>query len=253
MEWDVCAYNKMLTFQVEISRNMELSLIHNKCFLQACTVLDIGCGNGYFTSMLADQYPDKQFVAFDTDKELISYAQNHNARSNITYINAEYVNFTPVDLFDAVIARLVVHIIPDRIDFFNWIYSRLRPNGALFIIDADDDNFNIYPKPEILCSLDKQTNEKINQTGARDTKRIIKDELSACGFLEEKFFTFSPNSITTDKSLFFRYMVYVMKIETGEKLQPEAYQELFEWYDNDDSFVQYGLYFGQYIKEGMSQ
>jgi 2-polyprenyl-3-methyl-5-hydroxy-6-metoxy-1,4-benzoquinol methylase len=239
----------MLTFQVAISRDVELPLIQNEHILRAHFILDVGCGNGCFTTVLADKYLDKQFVAIDTNSELISFARQHYSRKNITYVVAGYSDFESADLFDVVVARLVVHIIPDRSDFFRWVHSKLRKHGAFFVIDADDDNFNIYPKPPILCLLDEQTNEKINQVGARDTKEVIKEELLACNFRAERFFTLSPNSIMVDKSIFFRYMVYVMKIEKGENLPIEAYKELFEWYDDSDSFVQYGLYFGLYLKE----
>lgn len=249
MDWDSVAYDKMLTYQVDINRAVELPLFKNEYVRRAVSVLDIGCGNGYFTAMLADQYPDKRFVAVDGDAGLISFAKKNNPRKNITYVNTMHCEFQPDTLFDVVIARLLVHIIPDRSDFFRWVSEKLQPEGAFIVVDADDDNFSIYPEPPTLRALDRQTNDKINHIGKRDTKSIVAGELRSCGFHENRFFTFSPNSLTVDKSLFFKYLIYVMKIERGDDLPAEAYKELFEWYDNEDSFVQYGLYFGLYTKE----
>lgn len=249
MEWDVKAYDKMLTFQVEINKEVEMFLVQNKFFLMADSILDVGCGNGYFTAALADMYPQKQFVAIDSSKELYEFATRNNSRQNITYIHADYSELKLQKLYDFVITRLVVHIIPDRINFFQWVYERLRLGGAFCVIDADDDNYSVYPEMPIFSSLEDQTNDKINHVGARDTKNIVQSEICTCGFKKDRFFTFSPNSITVDKSLIMRYMLYVMRIEKGNQLPLEAYKELLEWYDNDDAFFQYGLYFGLFLKE----
>lgn len=249
MEWDVDAYKNMLTLQVKISADIELALLKDRHLSKAQDVLDIGCGNGCFTAALSDQYPDKQFVGIDVDSELVAFAKTNYCRQNIQYFIESYTNHTGTG-YDVIIARLLVHIIPDRMSFFRWVHSKLNGNGTLIIIDADDENFSIYPKPKLLYELDQITNEKIEQIGKRNTKSVVRDELSACNFKEIRFHTISPNSMTVDKALFLRYMHYVMKIELGDQLPLSSYKELFDWFNDDDSFVQYGLYFGLYLKGG---
>lgn len=249
MDWNTEAYDKMLTYQVEINRKIEMPLVNNEHLLRANTILDIGCGNGYFVHQIASQYPEKEFVAIDIDSSMVEYAHTHNSCKNITYHNKSYEEFSTETMFDVIIARLIVHIIPECRDFFQWIYSHLSYGGALIIIDADDDNYSVYPELPYFSAMEKRTNDKINNIGMRDTKAIVREELAECGFKEDRFFTYSPNSISVDKSLFYRYMVYVVRIEIGDEMPAEAYEELFEWYVDENSFIQYGLYFGLYLKE----
>lgn len=249
MDWNINAYDTMLAFQVKINEKIEKPLVFNQNFEKANLILDIGCGNGCFTAEIADRYPDKQIWAIDCDKDLISIAKKKYQRHNITYLNTDYLDFKTEILFDIIITRLVVHIIPDRMEFFHWIYNHLQMDGTLIVIDADDDNFCLFPNLPIFRSLDEQTNEKINNIGQRNTKCTIRSELSNCNFGESRFITFAPNSIIVEKALFLRYMLYVMKIEKGDNIPLEAYKELMDWYDNDNSFIQYGLYLGVYTKK----
>lgn len=249
MHWDRDSYNKMLTYQVEINRNIEIPLVNNEYIMEADEILDVGCGNGYFISQLASIHPQKKFVAIDEDSSMIDYAKTDNHLDNILYYNVSYNDFNYEKLFDVIIVRLVVHIVDDHKKFFAWIHNHLSIGGALIIIDADDENYSVYPELPYFSSMEKKTNDTINKIGMRDTKAIVRKELIESGFNEDRFFTYSPNSILVDKALFYRYMIYVVRIEKGNEMPEEAYKELYEWYENENSFIQYGLYFGLYVKE----
>ena len=243
------AYSKMLELQADITFKYECNLFADEYWKSSKCVADIGCGNGYFTSLLADQFPDKKFVALEPNRELYCIAVQDYARPNITYQQKPYSEYQADKKFDFIIARLVINQLADRLSFIKWAKKSLNSNGALLIIDADDENFSVYPTLTLFSEIEDKTKAHLTSIGGRrDTKQLIVGEALSQGFVQNRFLTLSPNTISTDKSLFYRYMLYTIKFREGEDLSPMAYKELFEWFDNPGSFAQYGLYIALFIK-----
>ena len=49
------------------------------------TVLDMACGCGFGTALMAARHPDKQFVGVDIDPEAIAYARHHYSGENLEF------------------------------------------------------------------------------------------------------------------------------------------------------------------------
>jgi ubiquinone/menaquinone biosynthesis C-methylase UbiE len=239
----------MLSLQADISYEYERYLFKNKYWKKANRVLDVGCGNGYYTSLLAKDYPQKSFCAIDSNEDLINMGKMAVDAKNISFISSNYKNFEQPHLFDFIIARLVVSQLADRAEFFSWLFSLLLSGGGLLLIDADDDSFYVYPELPIFNSIVRRTQKKIDSHGCRNTKRLVSDELYTFGFKQERFITLSSNSLMAEKSLFHQCMLHTLKFEAGDTLPLEAYKELFEWLIDEEAFVQYGIYAGLYYKE----
>jgi ubiquinone/menaquinone biosynthesis C-methylase UbiE len=105
------------------------------------TVLDYGCGNGYFSIPLSKMvdYSGKVF-AVDIQKEMLDKLtvrlQALNI-SNITAIQRGSEKLNLPELVDFAIAVYVVHEIPDKKKFFRDVFDLLKPNGRLMVIEPD--------------------------------------------------------------------------------------------------------------------
>ncbi|MFT3929531.1 MAG: class I SAM-dependent methyltransferase [Spongiibacteraceae bacterium] len=75
-------------------------------------ILDMACGCGYGTALLASQHPDKEFIGVDIDPSAIAYAQTHYSLPNLNYVCANALTFTATDLFDTIISLETIEHLP---------------------------------------------------------------------------------------------------------------------------------------------
>jgi len=105
------------------------------------TVLDFGCGNGYFSIPLSKMVGNSGKVySVDIQKEMLdklSIKLTSLSISNITTVNIGNEKLNLPVLLDFALAVYVVHEIPDKISFFKELFDLLKPKGKLLIIEPD--------------------------------------------------------------------------------------------------------------------
>ena len=97
------------------------------------TVLDLGCGNGYWTKLLAKKY--KKVVGIDNSQNLIQIAKNKRQLSNIEYKLVEIEADFPFnnDSFDLVFSNMVIHYIKNINKLAQELYRIIKPNGLIIL------------------------------------------------------------------------------------------------------------------------
>src|SRR5690606_40138438 len=140
-------------------------------------ILIDGCGTGYELSYLLQRYPDRTFTAIDP-----SFAMLEQARKNLNSIDQQRVQLIQstiqelphLDTFDAALAILVAHFIPnsEKNGFFQAIYQCLKTNGLALTYDL------MQPEEQqdikIMQKLAQQTGLSVVQS----TKMIERDRKS---------------------------------------------------------------------------
>lgn len=105
------------------------------------TVLDYGCGNGYFSIPLSKMVGNSGKVySVDIQKEMLDKLEiklTSLSISNITTVNIGNEKLNLPVLLDFALAVYVVHEIPDKISFFKELFDLLKPKGKLLIIEPD--------------------------------------------------------------------------------------------------------------------
>jgi len=108
---------------------------------EGMTVLDYGCGNGYFSIPLSKMVGDSGKVfAVDIQKEMLDKLSAKILALNISNITAIHSGNDKLKLpvlADFAIAVYVVHEIPDQKKFFMDVLDLLKPNGKLLVIEPD--------------------------------------------------------------------------------------------------------------------
>jgi ubiquinone/menaquinone biosynthesis C-methylase UbiE len=105
--------------------------------VQCKTVLDIGCGTGEFSRLLAQRV--EQVVAIDLSSNMIEVAKQRSSQfSNINFQVADVLRWEfPAEKFDAVVSIATFHHLPvERL--LPTLEAALKPSGKLIILDLLD-------------------------------------------------------------------------------------------------------------------
>ena len=95
------------------------------------SIVDLGCGTGNVTKLLADRWPDADITGIDSSAEMLSgfEAAVPNARFSVSDI-AGWTSDRPVDL---IFSNAALHWLPGHDALFPHLLSQLRPGGTLAV------------------------------------------------------------------------------------------------------------------------
>jgi ubiquinone/menaquinone biosynthesis C-methylase UbiE len=102
-------------------------------------VLDVGCGSGYFTRVIATAVaPDGTAHGVDSSDEAISYARRRTRLANCTFSDgiAEALDW-PDGSYDVVVTSLMIHHLPEELrpQAIGEMFRVLRPGGSFLIAE----------------------------------------------------------------------------------------------------------------------
>jgi trans-aconitate methyltransferase len=107
---------------------------------KAASVLELGCGTGRLTELLAARYADAAITAVDAAPEMIEIARERlaaNASSpKVEFVLSTFEEFRPQDgTFEVIATNLSLHHIVDKAPFYPRMRKWLVPGGFLGLGD----------------------------------------------------------------------------------------------------------------------
>ena len=107
------------------------------------SVLEMGCGEGYGTSLLSAQVTE--ITGLDVDENAVNHAQNKYGSSNckFTWYDGRKIPFQD-NSFDAVISFQVIEHVQDDKNFVAEIYRVLK-NKGIFIVTTPNSTLRLKP------------------------------------------------------------------------------------------------------------
>lgn len=126
------SYDNYAIVQKEVARKLTDIIIQSNDRARLGTILEIGCGTGNFTSLLAEQFPAAKITALDFSSEMIAKAGNKLYSSSIDFICAEGEEFlqnSPAGSFDLVASNGSLQWFTDHEKALRNIARVLRPKG----------------------------------------------------------------------------------------------------------------------------
>lgn len=101
-------------------------------------VLDLGCGTGDVSVLLADRA--SRIIGIDFNKDIIEFATRQNVRPNIQYLCADLHQVSEVSLLlaDGIWSSFAAAYFPDFISVLrDWI-ALLKPKGRIALIEVNN-------------------------------------------------------------------------------------------------------------------
>jgi len=107
---------------------------------EGMTVLDLGCGPGFFSLELARLVGSSgQVIASDLQEAMLKKVESKIEKTELKKIikihKCEEGRIALTRKVDFILAFYMVHEVPYKIEFFNELKSLLSPQGVLFIVE----------------------------------------------------------------------------------------------------------------------
>lgn len=101
-------------------------------------VIDLGCGPGNSTELLAQRWPDAEVIGVDNSPAMIEQAR---ARlPGLRFELADLVSWTPPEDTELLFANAVFQWVPDHLDVLARLLDQLAPGGVLAVQMPDNVN-----------------------------------------------------------------------------------------------------------------
>lgn len=126
---------------VDYAQNSSIQLSHAERFLLNLSlqgdekILDIGCGDGKITALLAKKVPQGIVIGVDPSDSMLTKAEEISA-SNLFFCKGNAEDFLLNDRFDHIIAIHVMHWVKEQEKALKNIYAHLKTKGHVHLIFA---------------------------------------------------------------------------------------------------------------------
>jgi trans-aconitate 2-methyltransferase len=95
-------------------------------------VLDLGCGPGHLTQVLADRWPGARVVGVDSSPEMVERARTR-AGERLSFVLGDVRSWTPDAPVDVLVANALLQWVPGHLDLLPGWVDRLSPGGWLAV------------------------------------------------------------------------------------------------------------------------
>jgi trans-aconitate 2-methyltransferase len=126
-EWDDRQY---LKFADERTRAAVELLARVPLDEVGCAV-DLGCGPGNSTALLAARFPSARLVGVDSSAEMLARARNDHP--NVEWVETDLRRYQPDCAVDLLFANAVMQWVPDHATAIPALLEMVRPGGVLAI------------------------------------------------------------------------------------------------------------------------
>lgn len=94
-------------------------------------IVDLGCGTGRLTRMLADRYPAARVVGIDSSQSMLAEAAR--SQSRVAWELADIGQWKPTQPADLIFSNAALHWLPDHSRLFPRLLCALKAGGVLAV------------------------------------------------------------------------------------------------------------------------
>ncbi|RKN84129.1 class I SAM-dependent methyltransferase [Paenibacillus ginsengarvi] len=222
---------RMLNVTADLFFDTEERLLYRQLFVQRrIKALDLGCGNGAYMAKLAACYPHMEWTGVELDEAMYRQALSRQGH-NMSFVHGSYESLTGCGSYDAVLARLVMLHIPDRLSLARWLAEHTHEGSVVVIVDYDDSRYRPDEKLPLFSELYAKARHALRgKRSFLELKSALLLELRQAGFvsLGTTLYALREESGQTRKALA-EYMRTATEYLLDCPISPERERELNDW------------------------
>jgi trans-aconitate 2-methyltransferase len=100
------------------------------------TAIDLGCGPGNSTEVLAERFPDARITGLDSSDDMLTDARQR--LPNLAFELADIGTWNPAQTYDVILANASLQWLPDHAELYPRLVKRLNPGGTLAVQTPDN-------------------------------------------------------------------------------------------------------------------
>ena len=168
---------------------------------KGATILEVGCGVGAQTVIIADKNPDCKIVSIDISKKSIVQAQQKVQKAGITNVEFRLQDVNELieaqkEMFDHVFICFVLEHMSEPQRVLRALRSIIKPGGTMTVIEGDHGSTFFYPDNSFARKvIEAQVKLQQEKGGNANIGRALYPLLNQAGF---KDIVVSPRQIYVD-------------------------------------------------------
>jgi 2-polyprenyl-3-methyl-5-hydroxy-6-metoxy-1,4-benzoquinol methylase len=250
----------------ELFNPSSMNWLISNCNIQNGTVLDVGCGNGCLTRLIAKTFPSTHVVGVDISEEQIAVSRESASKEMLTNTHWHVCDVFHLDelktlhpeLFDVVHCRFVLSHLPDPLKAVDNMLARLKSGGCL-VIEEIGEKFTFQYPSETLKAMEAwkkmaEWTQSVQHSHQKTVGTLLNyfSKSSAISSWGSKLYDISIDGRV--KKSFFRMgaehaVKKIEQLKVPEKIQDFGYQESATWlqelaeFESNDSLAVVGKNF----------
>ena len=181
---NIDTYNDNAKIQKRMAERL-LSFLDKKEF---SSILEIGCGTGFLTSLLNDDFKFEKYIANDIVPDCEKYIKEINPNIDFIADDIELAVKNSDKKYDLIISNAAFQWVENLESFINLLVSKLNKGGNLLFSTFGPENFrevnfvlgktlpyySIYELDEMLKNYDKKIEQEMHVMAFKTPKDILK-------------------------------------------------------------------------------
>lgn len=126
-QWDPAQYLKFEDYRTRPA----IDLIARTHIPVPGEIVDLGCGTGSVTRLLARQFPDRSIIGVDNSPAMLEKARA--LLPSVRFIESDMATFALPSLAALIFSNAALHWLPDHASLFPALLARVAPGGVLAV------------------------------------------------------------------------------------------------------------------------
>lgn len=175
--------SSVATYDYEITKQV---LLNELALERDDRVLEIGCGPGTWTELIAPQV--RSVTAVDIAAAMIGIAQKRVVSGHVTFWHGDFIQFDDQEAYDSVFCVRVLEYFSDKLQVIQRIATLLKPEGRLVLIAKSTPTLLTLRRNVIEKALPKTFESKNGPPGQRISANALDQIMRDTGFSQVRYY-----------------------------------------------------------------